>query len=328
MKAVVQTAYGSPDVLKIQQVESPTPKPNEVLVEIMATSATAAQSMMRQGVPKYGRLFLGLRRPKNAIPGTDFAGIVAAVGREVTRFKVGDPVFGSTDLDAGCYAEYKCVLENGMIALKPANASFAEAAAILDGGITALHFLRDVGQIQPSQRVLINGASGGIGTAAVQLARQYGAQVTAVCSTTNVEMVKALGADRVIDYKQEDFTQTGDTYDIIFDTVGKRTFDECKIALAPNGIYLTPVMTLSALLQTLWTKAWSDKKAKFAAAGLRSIPEKRDDLLVMKNWMIQDKIKSVIDRCYPLAEIAEAHRYVDTGRKKGNVAILVAGADE
>jgi len=323
MKAIVQTKYGSPDVLQLQEVAKPTPKDNEVLIRIHATTVTAAHTMMRKGVPYIGRLFIGLTRPKHAIPGTELAGEVEAVGKDVTRFNAGDQVFGATDIEGGCNAEYVCLPKDGVLALKPANLSHEEAATLLDGALTAMHFLQDKGHIQPGQRVLINGASGSVGTAAVQLAKHLGADVTGVCSTQNVELVKALGADRVIDYTQEDFTQNGQTYDIIFDAVGKRSFAQCKRALTPHGIYLTTVAGLPAMAQTVWTSLAGGKKARFAAAGLRATEEKIEDLAFLKELVEAGAMKPVIDRCYPLAQVAEAHRYVDTGRKRGNIAITV-----
>jgi NADPH:quinone reductase-like Zn-dependent oxidoreductase len=211
MKAIVCTQYGSPDVLQLQEVEKPVPKDNEVLVKIYATSVTAAHCAMRKGVPLYGRLFIGLTKPKVPIPGTDLAGEIEAVGKDVTRFKQGDPVFGASDLGGGCYAEYTCLPEDEVLAIKPGNMTYEAATAIIEGASTALPFLRDKGKIQRGKKVLINGASGGIGTAAVQLAKYYGAHVTGVCSTANVELVQSLGADTVIDYTQEDFTKNGET---------------------------------------------------------------------------------------------------------------------
>ncbi len=330
MKAIVATAYGSPDVLQLQEVAKPTPKANEVLVRINATTVTAAHGMMRQGAPLYGRLFIGLTRPKVAIPGTELAGVVEAVGEAVKHFKPGDQVFGATDIGGGCYAEYIALPESEPLLLKPANLTDAEAASLLDGATTALHFLRDQGEIRPGQKILINGASGSVGSAAVQLARHFGAEVTGVCSIANVELVRGLGADRVIDYTQEDFTQSGQRYDVIFDAVGKSSFSRCKGALTEHGRYLSTVLGLPILLQMLWTSKFGSRKAKFAASGLRPANEKIADLRFLKPLMETGELKPVIDRCYPLEEVAEAHRYVDNGHKKGNVVILVAhnGASE
>jgi NADPH:quinone reductase-like Zn-dependent oxidoreductase len=323
MKAVVQEKYGAPEVLAVQEVETPSPRENEVLIKIHATSVTAAHTAMRKGRPLYGRLFTGLSGPKNVIPGTDLAGEIVAVGREVKRFQVGDQVFGSTDLGGGGYAEYICLPEDDVLALMPANVSYKEAAALLEGATTSLAFLRDKGKIQSAQRVLINGASGGLGTAAVQLAKYFGAHVTGVCSTANVELVRSLGADRVIDYKQEEFTQNGQTYDIIFDTVGKSSYARCKGSLTQEGVYLNPVLGLPLLLQMLWTSNFGSKKALFMATGLRPASEKKKDLAFLRDLVEAGKLRAIVDRRYALEQAAEAHRYVETGHKKGNIFIAM-----
>jgi NADPH:quinone reductase-like Zn-dependent oxidoreductase len=294
-----------------------------VLIKIHATSVTAAHTAMRKGRPLYGRLFTGLSGPKNVIPGTDLAGEIVAVGREVKRFQVGDQVFGSTDLGGGGYAEYICLPEDDVLALMPANVSYKEAAALLEGATTSLAFLRDKGKIQSAQRVLINGASGGLGTAAVQLAKYFGAHVTGVCSTANVELVRSLGADRVIDYKQEEFTQNGQTYDIIFDTVGKSSYARCKGSLTQEGVYLNPVLGLPLLLQMLWTSNFGSKKALFMATGLRPASEKKKDLAFLRDLVEAGKLRAIVDRRYALEQAAEAHRYVETGHKKGNIVIAM-----
>jgi NADPH:quinone reductase-like Zn-dependent oxidoreductase len=244
----------------------------------------------------------------------------------VTRFKPGDQVFGFDMF--GAYAEYKCMPENGALAIKPANISYEEAASVPNGALTALPFLRDKGKIQSGQAVLIYGASGSVGTAAVQLAKYYGAEVTGVCSTTNLEWVKSLGADQVIDYTREDFTENGKTYDIIFDTVGKISFSECKDSLKDEGIYLTTVPTPVIMLQALLTAKSGGKKVKFMAAGLRPAREKIKDLIFLTELIEAGKIKPVIDRRYPLEQIADAHRYVEQGHKKGNVVITVEQSDK
>ncbi len=323
MKAIVCTKYGSPDVLQLQEVEKPAPEDNEVLIRMYAAPVSTADVMMRKGTPFYARLFLGLRRPKRPVPGTGFAGEIEAVGKDVSLFREGDQVFGETGVSFGTYAEYVCVPEEGVLATKPINMAYEEAAPICDGALTSLSFLKAVGEIQSGQRVLINGASGGLGTAAVQLARHFGAEVTGVCSTANVEMVKSLGADQVIDYTKEDFTQIGQTYDIIYDTVGKSSFSHCRGALTQEGVYLSPVLSLPLLLQVLWTSRAGSKQAKFSATGLRPASELRPLLDELKEMIEAGEIKSVIDRRYALAQAAEAHRYVETEHKRGNVILTL-----
>jgi len=323
MKAIVQTKYGSPEVLQFKEVEKPAPKDNEVLVRIHATPATAADCAMLKG-PYLGRLFgMGLTRPNNPIPGTLLAGEIEAVGKDVKLFNVGDQIFGSTDLGFGCYAEYICLPEEDALVSKPVNMTYEEAAAIIDGAITALPFLRDAGNISSGQKVLINGASGSVGSAAVQLARYYGAEVTGVCSSANLEMVKSLGADKVVDYTKEDFTKSGQIYDIIFDTVGKSSFSRCKTSLTQEGIYLSTVYGLAIMLQMLRTSMIGSKKAILMLAGTRSSSQKAEDLIFLKELIEVGKIKPVIDRCYPLEQTAEAHNYVAKGHKKGNVVLTV-----
>jgi NADPH:quinone reductase-like Zn-dependent oxidoreductase len=316
MKAMVYTKFGPPEVLHLQEVEKPTPKANEVLIKIVATTVVKEDPDMRASPG-----FNGILKPRHPILGQELAGEVEAVGSAVTRFKPGDQVFGMDMF--GAYAEYKCMPENGALAIKPAGISYADAASIPNGALTALPFLRDKGEIQSGQTVLIYGASGSVGAAAVQLARYYGADVTGVCSTANLEMVKSLGADQGIDYTQADFTENGQTYDIIFDTVGKRSFSECKGSLTENGIFLTSVPTPAMILQALWPAKSGGKKGKFVAAGLRPAREKVKDLAFLTKLIEAGKLKPVIDRCYPLEQMAEAHRYVATGHKKGNVVITV-----
>lgn len=316
MKAVIYTKFGPPDVLQLQEVEKPTPKDNEVLIKIYATAVTKEDPDMRASPG-----FNGFLKPRHPILGQELAGEVEAIGKDVTRFRPGDQVFGIDMF--GAYAEYKCMPENGALAIKPANISYEEAASIPNGALTALPFLRDKGNIRRGQTVLIYGASGSVGAAAVQLARYYGAEVTGVCSTANLAWVKSLGADQVIDYTQEDFAENGQTYDIIFDTVGKRSFSECKGSLTGDGIYLATVPTPVIALQAWWPAKSGGKKAKFAATGLRPAREKINDLVFLTGLIEAGKIKAVIDRCYPLEHIAEAHRYVEQGHKKGNVVITV-----
>jgi NADPH:quinone reductase-like Zn-dependent oxidoreductase len=327
MKAIVYTEYGPPDVLQLKEVEKPTPKENEVLIKVHAATVNATDPTFRKGKPFIARFFTGLTRPKNPIPGNEFAGEIEAVGSDVKRFKEGDQVFGQTDLGAGTHAEYICLPEEGALAIKPANMSFDEAVTVPDGALGALVFLRK-GNIQSAHKVLINGASGSVGTFAVQLSKYFGAEVTGVCSTTNIEMVKSLGADNVVDYTQEDFTKTGQTYDIIFDVVNKSSFSRCKGSLTQSGVYIFTGVALSNLLQALWTAKIGSKKALMTAPGMRPGNEKAEDLVFLKELVEAGKLKSVIDRRYALGEIAEAHRYVEKGHKKGNVILAFEHNDK
>jgi NADPH:quinone reductase-like Zn-dependent oxidoreductase len=322
MKAIVATQYGSPDVLTLQEVETPTPKDNELLIKVHATTVNAGDCRMRSfDVPPLfwlpARITLGFRKPKNPIFGMELAGEVKAVGKDVKRFKVGDQVFASTfEANFGAHAEYKCLPENGAVVTKPQNMSYEEAATLPIGANTALFFLK-AAHIQPGQKVLIYGASGSVGTFAVQLAKYFGAEVTGVCSTRNVALVKSLGADQVIDYTQEDFTKNGKTYDIIFDAVGKTTLSQCQSVLKRNGYYLHTVMVLPEI-QGLWYSMTTDKKV----IGGTAVP-RREALVFLKELVEMGRLKPVIDRCYPLEQLVEAHRYVEAGHKKGNVVISV-----
>jgi 2-desacetyl-2-hydroxyethyl bacteriochlorophyllide A dehydrogenase len=319
MKAIVYTHYGPPDVLKLEEVEKPTPQDNEVLVKVHATSVNAGDWHLLRGKPFLMRLMgFGLLKPKNKILGSDIAGRVEAVGRNVKQFQTGDEVFGNTvEYGFGGFAEYVSVPENALV-LKPTKISFEEAAAVPQAALVALQGLRDKGQIQSGQKVLIHGAGGGIGTFAVQLAKSFGAEVTGVDSTEKLDMLRSIGADQVIDYTQEDFTKSGETYDVIFDVVGKTSFSGSVRSLKQNGRYLLANAGLSQMVRGLWTSMISSKKVIFGAAS-----EKTEDLIFLKELIEAGKIKSVIDRRYPLEQIAEAHRYVDTGHKKGNVVITV-----
>ena len=319
MKAIVYTKFGSPDVLKLQEVAKPAPKDNEVLIRIVATTVAVEDPGIRARPGLNGFL-----KPKRSILGFYLAGEVEAVGKDVKRFKKGDKVYGNTGLSLlGTYAEYICMPEDGALAMKPANITDEEAAALPNGALTALPFLRDKGNIKSGQKVLIYGASGAVGTIAVQLAKYFGADVTGVCSTTNLELVKSLGADKVIDYTQEDFTKNGQTYDIIFDTVGKSAFSRCKGSLTENGIYLTTVPSLATFIQMLRTSMTGGKKVGIAATGLRPSNEKTKELIFLNGLIEAGKIKAVIDRSYPLEQITEAHKYVEAGHKKGNVVITL-----
>jgi NADPH:quinone reductase-like Zn-dependent oxidoreductase len=315
MKAIVYTQFGPPEVLQLKEVKTPEPKDHEVLIRIYATTVVKEDPDMRASPG-----FNGLLKPRNLILGQELAGEIEAVGSAVTRFRPGDQVLGIDSF--GAYAEYKCMSEDKALVLKPANMTYEEAAAVPNGALTALPFLRDKGKIRSGQQVLIYGASGSVGTAALQLARIFGADVTGVCSTGNVEMVKSLGAEQVIDYTKVDFTQNGKSYDIIFDTVGKSSFTHCKEALKPHGIYLTIEAKPASLLH-MWTSKFGSKKAYVGFAGLRPVPDKLNDIRFALELFEAGKLKPIIDRCYPLEQIAEAHEYVDTGHKKGNVVITV-----
>lgn len=318
MKAIVYTKYGPPEVLELKEVKKPVPKDNEVLIRVHATTVTAADCLMRKSEAFTSRLFLGLRKPRRNILGVELAGEIESVGKDVKRFKKGDQVYGFTGFVLGAYAEYNCMPEKSSLVMMPSNMTYEEAAAVADGATTTLFFLRDKGNIQSGQKVLINGASGSIGTAAVQLAKYFGAEVTGVCSTANLELVKSLGADRVIDYTKEEFTKNGETYDIIFDTVGKSSFSRCKSSLKKNGRYLLTKGGLIYYVLTLWTSMVGSKKIIYAMS-----IEKTKALIFITQLMEAGKLKPVIDRYYPLEQISDAHRYVDKGHKKGSVVIKV-----
>jgi NADPH:quinone reductase-like Zn-dependent oxidoreductase len=323
MKAVVYTQYGAADVLHVQEVVKPQPKENEVLIKIVAAAVSSTDSIFRKGDQWMVRLAFGVTRPKKTILGTEFSGVIVQAGKQVTRFKVGDQVYAASGVDLGAHAEYICLPEDGAMAIKPNNVDFEQAAAICEGGLTALPFLRDTGRIQAGQKVLINGASGSVGVAAVQLAKYFGAHVIGVCSTANMKLVKSLGADEVIDYTREDFTENVQHYDVIFDAVGKSSFNKCKESLTPTGVYLTTVASWNIFFHALITAKSSTKKARLSFTGLRSNDEKSKDLHWLKKLIESGKMKSVIGKQYTLEQVVDAHRYVETGHKVGNVVITL-----
>jgi len=321
MKAVIAERYGKPEVLQIKNVEKPSPKSHEVLIKIRATSITAASGFMREGKPYFGRLFIGLRKPKIKIPGTDLSGVIETVGSDVKNFKVGDQVIAETGLNCGAYAEYICLSSDELIVKKPNNVSHEEATGILDGACTALAFFTDHVKIKDGHNVLINGASGSIGTAAIQLAKQFGADVTGVCSTKNKALVKDLGAVKVLDYTKGELQKSNKKFDVIFDTVGKLPYSKAKKNLNEDGIYLTPVLSFSTLLNMLFVSPFSKKKLKFDATGMRKLELRMKDLINVRDMLASEKLITIIDRVYPLEQIQEAHTYVDKGRKRGNVIL-------
>jgi NADPH:quinone reductase-like Zn-dependent oxidoreductase len=318
MKAIVWTQYGPPETaLHLKEIKKPTPKDNELLIKIHASTVTSGDSRLRRADPFAVRFFNGLFRPKKiTILGNELAGEIEAVGKSVTLFKEGDKVFGQAGLGLGANAEYLCLPESGSIAIMPSNLTYEEAAAIPFGGSTSLHFLRR-GKIKSGNKVLIYGASGSLGTAAVQLAKYFGAEVTGVCSTANVDLVKSLGADKVIDYTKQDFTKLGEAFDIIFDTIGKSPFSNSVKSLKPNGYFLRAVhISLTEILMGLWTSLTTRKKV---IGGIAT--ERKENIEFLKGLIEAGKLKPVIDKRYAFEQIAEAHRYVDGGHKKGNVVV-------
>lgn len=334
MKAIVFTEYGSPEVLQLKEVEKPTPKDNELLIRVHATAVAFSDLKVRDFTfsPRefwlpmllwpFARLSFGVRKPRRTILGSELAGEVQAVGKDVTQFRKGDQVFGTTQANLGANAEYVAMPEEGVVAIKPDSMTYEEAAPVPYGGITASFFMRK-GNIRPGEKVLINGASGGIGQYAVQLAKHYGAEVTGVCSTPRMEWVRSLGADEVIDYTKEDFTKNGQTYDVIFDTGVVTSFSRCKGSLKQDGRYLLAVFGMRELLQMLRTSMTGGKKVICGLA-----PINKEGLLFLKELMDAGEIRTVIDRTYPLEQTAEAHRYVESRQKKGNVVITVAPNDK
>ncbi|WOK08781.1 NAD(P)-dependent alcohol dehydrogenase [Imperialibacter roseus] len=327
MKAIVFKKYGDPNVLQMAEVEKPLPKSDEILVKIYATSVTAEDPKMRSfdhppllKVP-VGLMF-GFRKPKQPVLGIEFSGVVEAIGDKVKSYQINDKVFGYTGLSFGAYAEYKCLPESALMHLKPQNLPFTEAATMVNGPLSALAYLKKKGKIEKGHQVLIYGASGSVGTAAVQLAKYFGAHVTGVCSTKNLALVKSIGANEVIDYTRENFADTEKRYDIVFDTVGKTSMKECMSLLTPKGKYLLTEFGLRHMLAAIYTSLFRRKKVVIASSNFYW---KKDNLIFLKQLAEQGHYKPVVDRCFELADIAEAHTYVASGRKVGNVAVVVCG---
>lgn len=330
MKAIICTKYGPPEVLQIKELEKPTPRDNEILIRVHATSVNYGDLIARNfkeisprnfNMPLlfwfFAKLYFGLEKPRVSILGSEFAGEIESTGSAVKSFKPGDPVFGYLGQSMGAYAEYLCLPEKAVLAIKPANISYEEAAVLPYGAIMALHLLRKA-KVQSGQKVLINGASGSIGSAAVQIAKHFGAYVTGVCGTPRVEFVRSLGADRVIDYMKDDFTQNGETYDLIFDILGKSSLAKCRHSLKPKGRYLLASFKMRQIWQMLWTSVFGQKKVMCSLA-----PGSKDDLISVKELVEAGKIKASIDRDFPLEHAAEAHRYVEAGQKQGPVVITM-----
>jgi NADPH:quinone reductase-like Zn-dependent oxidoreductase len=325
MRAAIATKYGPPEVLTILDIPAPTPAPDGIVVRIHASSVTAADMMMRRGKPLIGRLFLGVLGPKNRTTGTGFAGVVTAIGPDVTEFALGDRIFGETVFGHGSNADYTCVSQTDVVAKMPDGLDFSEAAVLCDGALTSFNFLQRLIKLEAGQRILINGASGSLGTAAVQLAKHFGAHVTAVCSAQNAALATELGADEVIDYAAEDFTKSAQRWHVIYDTVGKNSFFRSRRVLMPWGVYLSPVLG-STLWAMLLTSIVGRKKARFSATGVLEKPVLNGLLKEVLEVTAAGNLSMVIDRRYSLQEIVAAHHYVETGRKKGNV--VLSGAEE
>ena len=318
MKAVIYTEYGPPEVLQLKEIEKPVPGRSEVLIKVHATTVTSADCLMRKADTFMSRLFLGPKKPRRKILGVELAGEIESAGKDVKWFRKGDQVYGFTGFGLGAYAEYSVMPDKGSLVHKPSAISYSDAAALTDGPTTALFFLRDKANIRRGQKALIIGASGSIGTSAVQIAKYFGAEVTGVCSTANLELVKSLGADKVIDYTKEDFASNGETYDIIFDTVSKSSFSHCKGSLNKNGCYLVTVGGFMSYVLTLWTSIRGGRKYIYGMS-----IEKMKALNFINELIEKGKLKAVIDRSYPLEQIAEAHKYVEQGHKRGNVVINI-----
>jgi len=320
MKAVICSKYGSPDVLKFEEVAKPIPKDNEVLIKVHTAVVGPADCAFRKGDPFIVKIIYGLKKPKYSIMGTEFAGEIVEIGKDVTLFKKGDAVIGLSPDKFGAHAEFMCLAESKPMILKPKNMTFVDSVALCDGSPTSLTFLKIAAKIKSGDKVLINGASGAVGSAAVQLAKYYGGEVTGVCGTTNVGLVKSLGADYAIDYSKEDFTNSNKKYDIVFDTVGKSSFNECRNILSQKGIYLSTFPSLGIVFQMLLTSFSNGKKVKFVTAGLM---QNKDNLNFLKKLAEEGTLKPLVDRVFSLEHTTEAHRYVDMGHKKGSAVIQI-----
>ncbi|QGY46504.1 zinc-binding dehydrogenase [Maribellus comscasis] len=320
MKAVTIKRYGAPDVLRLENIKKPSHKEDEVLIRINAIPVTTEDPLQRKGEPYFTRLFLGLTKPKNFVLGAEFSGEIESIGKNVNEFKIGDKVFGHSGKNLGCYAEYVCVQEQGLLLKRPKNMNDEDVAPVCTF-MAAWNFMAALAKVKSNQKVLINGASGTVGSAAVQIAKSFGANVTGVCSTANMNVVRSLGADKVIDYTCDKFTENGEVYDIIFDVADKSSFYYCKNSLTINGIYLNPVLKVSFLIQMLWTKIFGKKKVMFSATGLLSISKRKRFLKEITKLFERGKLKTIIDKRYSLEQIVEAHKHIESGNKKGNVVI-------
>jgi len=322
MKAIVCSKYGPPEVLQLKEVEKPVPKDNEILIRVYAVYVGIDDIMQRSGKPYFGRIFIGLTKPRKPVLGTEFAGKIEATGKKVTLFKKGDSVCGVTGACFGCYAEYMCMSESGLVSIKPPELSDIEAAPVC-GALAAWNLLKAIANIQSGHRVLIYGAAGNIGLAAVQIAKLFGAEVTGVCRSSNFEIIKDLGADSVIDNTIEDFTKNGLTYDIILDLSGKPATLKFKDSLSKRGFYLTVYPTISILFQTFWTSMFNGRKVVFSATGLKPVSERLIFLKEIIKLFNEGKLKTVIDQSFHLEQIVEAHRYIEKGPERGNVVVTI-----
>lgn len=320
MKAIILKKYGAPERLRLEEIDMPIPRKDEVLIKVHAIPVTTEDPLQRKGKPYFTRLFLGFTKPKNPVLGAEFSGEIVSIGTNVNQFGIGDKVFGHAGKRLGCYAEYVCVQEQGLLLKRPNNLEDGEAAPVCTF-MAAWNFMVALAGVKEKHKVLINGASGTVGSAAVQLAKSFGADVTGVCSSANMEVVRSLGADEVIDYTRGAFTENGEIYDIIFDVANKTSFKKCKSSLSEKGVYLNPVLSMGILLQMWWTKMFFKRKVLFSATGLLPIAKRKGYLKKLSELFEDGKLRTVIDKRYPLEQMVEAHRYVESGNKKGNVII-------